>query len=34
MVAMSTQSREVEMEINGLMLDPNTNVPIVILRDL
>jgi len=34
MVAMSTKSREVEMEIKGLMLDPNTNVPIVILRDL
>ncbi len=34
MGAMSTKSHEVEMEIKGLMLDPNTNVPIVILRDL
>lgn len=28
-----TDSAEVRMEIKGLMLDPNTNVPIVVLRD-
>ena len=28
-----SQSAEVRMEIKGLMLDPNTNVPIVVLRD-
>lgn len=28
-----TDAAEVRMEIKGLMLDPNTNVPIVVLRD-
>lgn len=28
-----TQSTEIRMEIKGLMLDPTSNVPIVILRD-
>lgn len=30
---MSEQRVEVRMEVRGLMLDPSTNVPIVILRD-
>lgn len=30
---MSDAAREVRMEIKGLMLDPTSNVPIVILRD-
>jgi uncharacterized protein len=28
-----TEAAEVRMEIKGLMLDPNTNVPIIVLRD-
>lgn len=31
---MSEPSQEIRMEIKGLMLDPTSNVPIVILRDL
>lgn len=34
MGVMNAPGREVQMEVKGLMLDPNTNVPIVILRDL
>jgi bifunctional DNase/RNase len=31
---MSETNQEIRMEIKGLMLDPTSNVPIVILRDL
>ncbi len=31
---MSNPSEELHVEIKGLMLDPSSNVPIVILRDI